>query len=367
MQINNENYIEGLYKFVNSDSEAVTLIEADISPCTLRNSVIHFYKEDADIILNEEQKNYFNDFMSGDVIDLSENGTVWPVFRQNGSDNTFYVTDKCNSNCIMCPIPENIRRNGLKVIPGRLYELVKYIPQNLKHVTITGGEPFLAKEDMFAVLNQLKYKCSSTEFLLLSNARAFSIQDYAKNLKETAPARFSIGIPVHGHNADLHDRITQAPGSFAQTFSGIKNLLHQNIDVEIRIVVSALNREYIDDIANLIIQEFSTVSSVKIMAMEMLGNAAVNKDIVWLPYEDFFVCVKSAIDNLVSHKIDTAIYNMPLCLVERPYWSICKQSISDYKIKYFSKCDLCSVKDACGGVFAGTYRLLEESIQPVKI
>ena len=365
MQIINENQIEGLYKFVNSDSEAANLLEIDISPCILNDSSIHFYREDVDIILNEEQRQYFNEFDSGDVIDLSKSGTVWPVFRQNSGDNTFYVTDKCNSNCIMCPIPENIRKNGLRVIPGRLYELVKYIPLNLNHVTITGGEPFLAKDDMFAVLNQLKYKCPSTEFLLLSNARAFSIHDYAKKLRETAPARFSIGIPVHGHNSDLHDKITQAPGSFEQTYSGIKNLLHQNVDVEIRIVVSALNYEYINDIANLIIQEFSAVSSVKIMAMEMLGNAAVNKEMVWLPYEDFFECVKKAVDNLVSHKIDTAIYNMPLCLVEKPYWPICKQSISDYKIKYFSKCDSCSVKDACGGVFAGTYRLLEESIKPV--
>ncbi len=365
MQIRNEKGLEGLYKYCDNDKEASLFINDGLKSCYLSEKQLIFCDEEIAVPLTLEQIGFFSDYKNGDVFDLSSSGIVFPLFKQKSGDNTFYVTDKCNSNCIMCPVAESIRKNGLEVIPDRLWDLVHYIPANLEHVTITGGEPFLAKEEMFRILEALKYKCLSTEFLLLSNGRAFSIDGYAEKLKDTAPSRFSIGIPIHGHNALLHDKISQANGSFDQTFLGIKNLQKNGIDVEIRIVVNAINAQYINDIAMMISHDFSTVSSVKIMAMEMLGNAAKNLDEVWLPYDSFFEAVKQAVDTLVKGKIDVAIYNMPLCLVKPEYWHICKQSISDYKIRFFEKCEKCSVRDACGGVFAGTYRMLEDSVKPI--
>ncbi len=101
------------------------------------------------------------------------------------------------------------------------------------------------------------------------------------------------------------------------------------------------------------------------MAMEMLGNAAVNKDEVWISYTEAFRSTRNLVRRLVEHGIDIAFYNFPLCTVDRNMWSICSKSISDYKIRFLPQCDECSVKDACGGIFAGTVRLEKEDIIPV--
>lgn len=365
MRICNDGNIDGLYKIAKTQKCQDTLLAINYRVCFVGENRLIFLPGEIEVKIASEDMDFFSSLCECDVIEVASAGQVWKRFEKKAGDNTLYITDKCNSNCIMCPMPETVRMNGLEVIPERLWELVSYLPSDLPHVTITGGEPFLAKDEMFNILDYLKQKCVSTEFLLLSNGRAFSIEGYAEKLKNTAPARFCIGIPIHGNTASLHDSISQTGGSFNQTYAGIKNLIKQDIDVEIRIVVSKLNAAHITDIAKMIVTDFPKVSSVKIMAMEMLGNAAVNQNKVWLPYDEFFDYVKDAVDILVEGLIDVAIYNMPLCLVDESYWFICKQSISDYKIRYFDKCDSCKVKDACGGVFSGTYRFLEESINPI--
>ena len=261
-------------------------------------------------------------------------------------------------------MPENVRRNGSNIRIDYLLSLIRYIPATLPHVTITGGEPFMIREKLFDILGYLKEKCVGTEFLLLTNGRAFSIAGYAERLVNTAPSRFCVGIPIHGNNARLHDSITRVNGSFEQTVDGIKKLIKGNVDVEIRIVVTRFNADSFTDIARMIIKEYPNISSVKIMAMEMLGNAATHFNQVWIPYDEIFGKIKSAINLLVNNNIDVAIYNMPLCFVDEGYWYICKKSISDYKIRYYDKCLDCNVKNLCGGVFAGTYRFLEDSVKP---
>lgn len=365
MRLTNNPELPGLFKITYKENSIVTANSCGFRVCFVCEGKLLFEPEDIYIDINKDEYDFLSSLSEGDVIEISEEGTVWKRFERKAGDNTLYITDKCNSNCIMCPMPEVARKNGMEVIPERLWDLVRYMPSDLQHVTITGGEPFLAKHVMFDILTFLKEKCTGTEFLLLSNGRAFSIEHYAEKLKDSAPARFCIGIPIHGHNEELHDLISQTKGSFEQTIKGAKALSGLGIDVEIRIVVSKLNAEHIIDIAKLIVTELPGVSSVKLMAMEMLGNAAVNFDKVWLPYEQFFSHVKEAVKVLVEHRIDVAIYNVPLCFVDEAYWYICKQSISDYKVRYFDKCDACKVKDACGGVFAGTHRFLEESIKPI--
>ena len=59
----------------------------------------------------------------------------------------------------------------------------------------------------------------------------------------------------------------------------------------------------------------------------MLGNAAVNMESVWLPYQDAFDKSEDAINILLSTGIDVAIYNFPLCVVPKKYWGIYKRSI----------------------------------------
>ena len=50
--------------------------------------------------------------------------------------------------------------------------------------------------------------------------------------------------------------------------------------------------------------------------------------------------------------------------MDKEYHKICARSITDYKVRYGSVCNECVLKDACGGVFAGTLKLSETDMKP---
>jgi len=300
-----------------------------------------------------------------DVLEIWENGILNRIYSDKSEDNFFFITGACNSNCVMCPSPDISRRNAKHTSVEELLEIARHIPSDAPHLTITGGEPFLIGERIFPFIQFLKQHFPITEFLFLTNGRIFSIEKYLQMFVESAPHRSIIAIPVHGSCEQIHDSITRAEGSFKQTKHGIKQLLKYNMCVEIRLVVSKLNLDDFDAIADLIISQFKGIAYVSIIAMEMTGNARVNKEQVWVPYKRSFESVSHAVRKLLENGVDVKLYNFPLCTVNKPFWTLCEKSISPDKVRYAENCDLCRYKHACGGVFAGTYLLEKNELKAI--
>ena len=300
-----------------------------------------------------------------DVIEIYPDGNAYRQYRSDSDDATIVVTGRCNSNCVMCPDPDQVRRHAPIASIDTLLELVRHIPSDVPHITITGGEPFLLGEDIFLLFESLN-RFASASFLLLTNGRVFALRHYLEEAKRTLPAMMTIGIPLHGFDAHSHDSVTRAPGSFIQTMKGLHGLLQLGMNVELRIVVSKLTAAYLDQMADLIVSELDGVSCVKIMGLEMLGNARINRETVWLSYPSAARAAENAIAQIVSAGIDVSLYNFPLCAVSPRFWMLCERSISDYKVRYADICKSCTVRDACGGVFAGTLRLAQGELQPVR-
>lgn len=304
-----------------------------------------------------------NDF---DVIEVFEDGLVNRCYDDSSSENVFIITEKCNSNCVMCPSPDQSRRNGGMANVNNLIEQARHIPDDATHFTITGGEPFMMGKDIFDFIRVLKEKFRGSEVQILTNGRVFALQEYCALLAENRPDNTILGIPLHASNARLHDSITRAVGSFNQTVCGIANLLESGIDVEIRIVVNRLNMTNLSRLADFISSKMHSIKHVSIMGMEMTGNAWINRDEVWVPYSESFGYIKDAVKILIDSGIDVWLYNYPLCVVDPELWTLCKRSISSYKVRYKKdECDKCRLKDTCGGLFAGTYNIEESEIRAI--
>ena len=297
-----------------------------------------------------------------DVCNLWSDGTLYRCYDDSSIDNYFFVTGQCNSNCIMCPSPEFARKKGERMTSEDLIEIARHIPDDTRHLTITGGEPFMIGETIFDFIAFLSRKFCYTEFMILTNGRIFSITKYVELLKKTIPKNTILGIPLHGSKEAIHDAITQTEGSFAQTTVGLKKLLYKKIKVELRLVVNKLNVDDFYDMAKLICNEFAEIAHVSIMAMEMTGNAYVNRESVWISYRESFEKIEQSILLLIKYGIDVRLFNFPLCTVKTQYWTLCEKSISADKIRYNSKCDNCVVRDACGGIFAGTYNMEKDEL-----
>lgn len=267
-----------------------------------------------------------------------------------------YVTNQCNSNCIMCPDSVKLRTRPNEVTRENLLEQISEINPEAEHVDITGGEPTLLKEQLPELIEAVFRQAPDAEVLMLSNGRSFAAGGYTERFSAFAHRRLKIEIPIHGDCAELHDRIAGCPESFVQTRAGIHHLLEAGVEVGIRIVVSRLNYSRLNELIRFISREFPEIKYVNLMGMEVLGNAWKNREQVWIEFDEVKDSLQQAVEQCFACGIIPSLYNYPLCLFDRKYWYCYRNSISDYKIRYFEKCEKCTEKSRCGGFFASTYR-----------
>ena len=267
-----------------------------------------------------------------------------------------YVTNQCNSNCIMCPDSVKLRTRPNEVTMENLLEQIGEINPEAENVDITGGEPTLLKEQLPELIEAVFRQAPDAEVLMLSNGRSFAVGGYTERFSAFAHRRLKIEIPIHGDCAELHDRIAGCPESFVQTRAGIHHLLEAGVEVGIRIVVSRLNDSRLNELIRFISREFPEIKYVNLMGMEVLGNAWKNREQVWIEFDEVKDSLQRAVEQCFACGIIPSLYNFPLCMFDRKYWYCYRNSISNYKIRYFAECDRCAQKSRCGGFFASTYR-----------
>jgi His-Xaa-Ser system radical SAM maturase HxsC len=308
----------------------------------------------------------YNTLVDYDVVEIINNKTIRVLYRDDSEDNAIVVTNQCNSNCIMCPDSDIVRNTKENPDIRKLLEQIRCIPDDTKHITITGGEPGLLKENLFKLLEECKINLPNTEFLLLTNGRIFSNTYFTQRIKESIPDNIRIAIPIYASTEILHDEITRVKGSFKQAIIGIKKLLEKNIDIEIRIVVLKKNYKYLEEIAKFIVSEIPKVKMVNIMALEMTGNAYKNKEQVWVNFNEVKEYLYKACITTIKSGIITNLYNFPLCNLDERLYSIAHKSITDYKIRFKEQCEECAAKENCGGFFNSTINVKDIKVTPIK-
>jgi His-Xaa-Ser system radical SAM maturase HxsC len=308
-----------------------------------------------------------DDLADGALVELNQRpGQVRVLQYANSHDYTLVLTNRCNCNCLMCPDSESARRNGQDMALGWIERFLSLLPSDLRHLALTGGEPTLLRERLFAVLDLCRQYLPQTQLLLLSNGRMCYYPDYARQLAQHGVGRVVVATALQAADAGTHDQITGAPGSFAQTLGGIQNLLAYGVRVEIRVVVQQANWHRLADLAALIAREIPRVTQISLMGLELLGNAAKHREQVWVDYRTVAPELSRAIRHLLQHGLAPRIYNLPLCQVDPLYWSLCAKSISDYKQTFRPECRGCSVRDHCGGLFGTALNHRLTDVRPIE-
>ena len=84
----------------------------------------------------------------GDIVSVSPDGKINTLYRVNSYHNTILVTERCNSNCLMCSQPSK-DRNDVEILYEINKKVINLIPKNCVELGISGGEPTLAGEYFF--------------------------------------------------------------------------------------------------------------------------------------------------------------------------------------------------------------------------
>lgn len=273
--------------------------------------------------------------------------TGWNI---ESNDNALFVTAQCNNRCIMCCQPP-IHKDDITELMGRNLGLIESAPAGIKVVGITGGEPTLLGEKLFSLIERVRCKLPNAAIQLLSNGRAFSNLQFARRLKEVGGDNLFVGIPLHSDYSGDHDLIAGVNGAYEETMLGLYNLYASGVEIELRVVINAINAHRLPLMSEFIFKNLPFVSWVAYMGMEHTGFAIANEKQIWIEPKDYKESLGSAVKRLADWGMDVAIFNVPLCLLPEEARHFSKRSISDWKVRYSDCCNGCSKQSECCGLF----------------
>jgi len=154
----------------------------------------------------------------------------------------------CNNFCRFCVQGDKRHRVAAPRTDVLLLELERS-RDAFDGVVFTGGEPTLRRDlfDLVARARALGYR----PIQIQSNGRTFASRRYCEQLIAAGASEFSPAL--HGHIPVLHDYLTRAPDSFAQTTRGIRHLRALDQVVLTNTVVVRANVRNLPQIAQLLV------------------------------------------------------------------------------------------------------------------
>lgn len=278
------------------------------------------------------------------------------MFRGASAHNSLFVTEQCNSYCIMCSQPPR----PIDDIPHFLTlnaRTLRLMPPDVAVLGITGGEPTLLGEQLGELLRLAQQMLPAAQIDVLSNGRRLSDWALATTLAAECSSRVMFTIPLHADNALGHDYIVQSAGAFDETMRGLYHLAALGVRVEVRVVLHRASVGRLPQLARFIQKNLPFVEQVAFMGLEMTGLARANQDVLWIDPPEYAQLLQDAVAHLTDFGMRAAVYNLPRCLTPAALWPFLRQSISDWKRDFVEECNTCRERADCGGLFGTSHRL----------
>jgi MoaA/NifB/PqqE/SkfB family radical SAM enzyme len=138
------------------------------------------------------------------------------ITRPTPIDAVFATTYRCNARCQMCNIWRVKEHDDLR--PAE-YE---NIPDTLRHINISGGEPFL-RADLPEIVRVISGRNPRAHILVSSNGfqPARTVDSVRQMLRYHR--RLGVGISIDGIG-DKHDEVRGIPGAYAKSTETIRRL-----------------------------------------------------------------------------------------------------------------------------------------------
>lgn len=272
------------------------------------------------------------------------------LYRKDANSNSFLVTERCNSFCIMCSQPP--RDIDDHYLVEDMFEALPLIHPETSEIGITGGEPTLWGDDFIRLIQASKTHLPRTALHILSNGRNFKDLELAAKVAQVKHPDLMIGIPLYADYSQLHDFIVQADDAFDDTIRGILNLKRCRIPVEIRVVLHQKNFHRLPRLAEFITRNLLFVDHVALMGLEIMGFAKSNFNGLWVDPYDYGNELEEAANTLARYGMRVSIYNHPLCVVPESVRRFAVRSISDWKNDFLEECQSCRSMPECGGFFS---------------
>lgn len=157
----------------------------------------------------------------------------------------WHLTERCNRNCKHCyqegPAAQELSLPDLlRAVEGIEAALIKW--DKVGTLSLTGGEPFLRRDDLHSLMDRLDTSEQVAFYDILTNGSLITGSE-AKALAAHSSLR-RVQVSLEGATRETNDAI-RGPGSFKSTLSAIRALTNQQIPVSVMTTISRANlREF---------------------------------------------------------------------------------------------------------------------------
>ncbi len=160
---------------------------------------------------------------------------LWAFRNHIPISGHFELTARCNLRCRHCYCVFSKKKDSLSA------EKIFGILDNLKEsgtfgLVLTGGEIF-CREDIFDILKYL----SEEKFVVRINSNGTMINESAVKKMEGLSNIYRIHISLYSSEPDVHDWITNTPGSYHKTLNALHLLKEAGFDLRINCSVMKSN------------------------------------------------------------------------------------------------------------------------------
>lgn len=284
---------------------------------------------------------------------------------------TIQIWNRCNNRCIMCTNPlwldrEPVSAYSMERFSSRLLTLKRTELSGGLH--ISGGEPTL-HPDFFNILRSIRTKFPTQKLYLLTNGRMFSYKAFIDRVLEFDT--LFLQIPIFGHTARLHDRITGVRGSFDQTVSGVRNILkrrNRKQFLEIRTVLVKQNLSLLPNIVEFSHAKFKGIDTFVIIFPEPEGRCEADFNNVGITYSQARKTVHEVVRMWKRSFRDLRLYHFPLCTIDPELWPFAWITQDPNETTYVGMCRECRYKKYCARIHQNYLPLAgeKEFIRPAR-
>lgn len=169
---------------------------------------------------------------------------LYKFFRENPTifGSHIEVTSRCNEQCIHCYISHQDKNKNMELslsidVMDQLYEM------GAVSMTFSGGEPFL-HQNFPEILDHARKRDFSINILTNGTVISEELIEQMKNLNINR-----IQVSLYSMDSSIHDSITQLPGSHVKTLQSIKNLINNNIPVQVSCPIMKTNKNSYKNVA----------------------------------------------------------------------------------------------------------------------
>ena len=274
------------------------------------------------------------------------------------------VVRHCNHVCGFCSNPPSPYEHSFQSIKVLIDDFIK---RKYYGVVLTGGEPSL-HSNLPAIC---KYASDNgLHVRMISNGHKLADATLVKDMKN---AGLQIAhISIYSIFPSIEEQIRGVKNTLDKAYKAIENLIANNIEVNINCVINKLNANHLHQNIDFFIKTYPQIKHFVWNNLDTsLGRAEINQKEFTAKLSEFESSLYQAMSLAHKHNKTFRVERVPLCYMSKFAWASTetrkiikdeerivhfldeKQTIrqTNWKHLYSEKCNVCSLKFICGGLF----------------